>query len=347
MKWLLLFVPTAIVLSYVLPDNPGLVFAAAVLAIIPLAGFLGEATEHLAFHTGESIGGLLNATFGNLAELLILVAVLRSGMFDIVLSGIYGAILVNALLATGLAMLFGGSKFHTQKFETENPYELATLLALAVFALAVISIIGHNPATTTQANAFTSNIVAVFLLIGYALYLVFSLVTHKDLFKTPHESSETAWPVKKALIRLIVITGLVVWISELLSGSVEQVMEIYSLNAAFVGAVVIAILGGAAEMAAAVRAARNNRMDLSLSITMGASVQIVLFVAPVLVLLSNFVAPRPFLLNFDGGGVILLFMAVVIVGTIARDGRATWFKGALLVLVYCLIATGIYLRPQH
>lgn len=345
MKWLLVFVPLATALHFVIPDNPGLVFFSAVVAIIPLAAFLGEATEHLAFHTGDAIGGLLNATFGNLPELLILTAVLRSGFADMVLAGLYGAILVNAFLATGLAMMLGGFKHHTQKFQSEKTNEFATLLAIAVFALAVISIIGSNPDTSVQSEDQINFLLSALLIASYAMFLWYSLVTHKDIHVSSLHTVETAWNVKKSLLWLIGTSIAVTWMSEIISGAVESAMHQFNLNPHFVGAIVLAIVGGVAEMASAVRAARKDRMDLALTITMGASVQISLFVAPTLVIISYIFLPSQLHLHFSSAAVLLLFMAVFIVSSISRQGHSTWYKGALLVMLYIILGIGFHLIP--
>lgn len=345
MKWLTLLVPIAIGVSFVFPDRPLLVFITAVLSLIPLAAFMGESTEHVAAHVGQAIGGLLNATFGNMAELIILIAMLSRGLHEVVLAGILGAILVNGLLASGLSMLVGGVKHHIQEYNRESSRDAATLLIIAVFGLAVISVISMRQ---SEAAALvmpeSSPIVAGLLLAGYLMYLVYSMKTHKDLFESPRtEDEEDTWSLKKALTVLSVVTLLVVWVSEILSGAIEQVVASSGISEMFVGAVVIAVIGGAAEIASAIRAAGKGRLDLALAISMGGSVQIALFVAPVLVFASYFVGTQPLELLFRGPAVILLFFSVVIVGQLSSDGRSTWFKGALMVLAYVILAAGIYL----
>ncbi len=345
MKWLTLLVPVAIGLSFLFPDRPILVFVAAVLSLIPLAAFMGESTEHVAAHVGQSIGGLLNATFGNMAELIIMIAMLSKGLHEIVLAGILGGILVNGLLASGLSMMIGGVKHHIQEYNRESSRDAATLLIIAVFGLAVISVISmRQTADVAQAMPQSSTVVSGLLLLGYAMYLIYSMKTHKDLFESPRsEDDEDTWSLKKALGILTVVTLLVVWVSEILSGAVEAVVASADLSEMFVGAVVIAVIGGAAEIASAIRAANKGRLDLALSISMGGSVQIALFVAPVLVFASYLIGDRPIELIFKGPAVILLFFSVVIVSQLSSDGRSTWFKGALMVLAYVILATGIYL----
>ncbi len=340
----LLLVPLAIVVRYVWPEDPLLIFAAAVFALVPLAALLGESTEHLAAHVGQASGGLLNATFGNLAELIILITMLSMGLHEVVLWGIFGAIFANALLATGLAMFAGGLKFHIQNYNREGTRDLATLLAIAIFGMLAITVIEWSIPEEYRADTSMSLVVSLFLVAGYLLYLVYSMWTHKELFKSvPILLEGRSWSLPWSATVLAVVTIFVVWMSEILSSALEVSIKTLDLSAIFVGAVVIAVIGAAAEIASAVRASRNDRMDLALSISMGASVQIALFVAPTLVFASYFVGPRPFHLSFSYESVFLLFFAAMITGQLARDGRSTWFKGALLVIVYLIVAAGAFL----
>ncbi len=347
MRWLLTLVPVALAVSYIFPDRPLLIFIMCVLALIPLAAVLGEATEHVAAHVGSSVGGLLNATFGNLAELIILIAMVSRGLHEIVLAGILGGILVNAIFASGLSMTLGGLKHHIQNYNRELTRDMSTLLGVAVFGLSVVSVINMRQSEMSSAgydHMVGTPVVAGLLFLGYVLYLIYSMFTHKDLFQSPRtEEDSDTWSMKTGMLVLAGVTVFVVWISEILSGAIETVVSTSSISETFVGAVVIAIIGGAAEMASAVRAARNNRLDLALSISMGGSVQIALFVAPVLVLASNFVGPSPLPLLFRPQAVILLFFCVVIMAQLSSDGRSTWFKGALLLVAYLILASGIYL----
>jgi Ca2+:H+ antiporter len=350
MRWFLLLVPAAIGVTLFAPDHPVLVFITCVLALIPLAATLGEATEHVAAHVGSSIGGLLNATFGNLAELIILTAMLSRGLHEIVLAGILGGILVNALFASGLSMMIGGLRTHVQEYNRDSARDMATLLSIAAFGLAVISVIDIRQADGAAPNAHYTHgtpLIAALLFGGYVLFLFYSMYTHKDLFESRREESEPdTWSLKRGLLVLVGVTVFVVYISEALSGAIESVVSTAGLNESFIGAVVIAIIGGAAEMASAVRAAMKNRLDLALSISMGGSVQIALFVAPVLVFMSYFVGATPLDLVFRPGAVVLMFFSVVIMAQLASDGRSTWFKGALLLVVYTILAAAIYLATQ-
>lgn len=343
MRWMLILVPVAITVNVLFPDQIVLIFLLSVLALIPLAAMMGESTEHLSSRVGPSVGGLLNATFGNLSELIIMVALLSKGLYDVVLSGIFGGILANSILATGLAMFAGGLRHHIQMYNRETTRDQSTLLTIAVFALLVISIIGYGLPPEARASSPMSVFVSVFLLLGYVLYLLYSMVTHKDLFASQEEDAQTDWPAAKAVGILAAVTVAVVYVSEMLSSAIEHLVAESSVSQLFVGAVVIAVIGAAAEIASAMRAARKDRMDLAFAISMGGSVQIALFVAPVIVILSYVVGSSPFQLMFDYESVLVLFFCVMITMQLARDGQSTWFKGALLILVYIILAGGIYM----
>jgi Ca2+:H+ antiporter len=345
MKWSLLVVPVAIAVDIVASDNILLVLIFSVLALIPLAAMMAESTEQLAAHVGPAVGGLLNATFGNLAELIIMISLLSKGLHEVVLAGIFGGIVANALLATGLSMFVGGLKYHVQTYNRENTRDLASLLAIAIFGLLVISVIGISIGPDHAEDSFISPIVSLFLLAGYVLYLVYSMITHKDLFGSDEEESEIKWSPWRSITILAVITAVVVWVSETLSGVIAHAVVDARVSELFIGAVLVAVIGAAAEISSAMRASRKDRMDLSYSISMGGSVQIALFVAPLLVLLSHVVGSRPLQLIFDYESIMVLFFSVVITMQLARDGQSTWFKGALLVLVYLIIATGILMIP--
>ena len=343
MRWLLLLVPVVILVELFMPDQVLLIFLCAVLALIPLAAMMGESTEHLASHVGPSAGGLLNATFGNLSELIIMVSLLSKGLYDVVLAGLFGGILANSILASGLAMFLGGLRHHVQKYARENTRDQSTLLTIAVFALLVVSIIEGDMTDEARIESAMSLYVSVFMLAGYVLYLIYTMVTHRDLFATETEEEESSWSVSRSAGVLAGITLAVVYISELLSTAIERLVAEIGISELFVGAVVIAIIGAAAEIASAIRAARRDRMDLAFAISMGGSVQIALFVAPVLVMASYFVGPHSFQIYFSYESVLVLFFCVMISMQLARDGRSTWFKGILLILVYLILAGGIYL----
>jgi Ca2+:H+ antiporter len=350
MNWLLIFVPIAIGLSYFAPDSHLLIFLAAAIAILPLAGWMGHATEHLATRTGEGIGGLLNATFGNAAELIIAIAALRAGLHDVVKASIAGSIIGNILLVLGAAMLAGGLKHKEQQFSAAGSRAQATMLTLAAIALVVPAAYALAGERGAAGLGTISISISVVLLIVYGLFLMFSLITHKAIFagNVEHEvgTHEATWSAGKALGVLAVATVFVAWISEILVHVIEPTTEYLGLSSVFVGVFVVAILGNAAEHATAITAAMKNRMDLSLSIAIGSSVQVALFVAPLLVLLSLVIGPTPLDLAFSGGLVLTVLFAVLITSQVAGDGRSDWLKGLQLLAVYVILALAFFFVPQ-
>jgi Ca2+:H+ antiporter len=351
LDWLLVFLPVAIALEHFAPGQTLWIFIASGLAIVPLAGWLGRATENIAERTSEGVGGLLNATFGNAAELIIALSALRAGLFGVVKASIVGSIIGNILLVLGAAMLAGGTRHREQTYNAAGVRSQATMLTLAVIALVVPA--AYSAATGSAGSpglTSLSVVVSVVLLIVYALNLVFSLVTHAKLFSGEEperaESHETPWSLKKSAVILAAATALIAWMSEILVGAIEPTAEHLGLSDAFVGVFVVAVLGNAAEHATAVTAAMKNRMDLSLTIAIGSSVQVALFVAPLLVLLSHVIAPAPMDLLFSGGLTLTVFLSVLITGQVAGDGRSDWLKGAQLLAVYLLLALTFLFVPS-
>lgn len=351
LNWLLLCVPLTLVLEYLTPQQPLLIFLSAAVAIIPLAGWLGRATEQLAERSGEGIGGLLNATFGNATELIIAVAALRAGLHDVVKASLAGSIIGNILLVLGAAMLCGGLRFKEQHFNSEGARSEATLLLLAAIALVLPAIYMSKaeevPALLDKVQHL-SNAISVVLLLAYGLFLYYSLVTHKALFAGNREDvGETPdlWPMGKAIAILGVATGLIAWVSEILVGAIEPSAKAFGLSNIFIGVFVVAILGNAAEHASAISAAMKNRMDLALSIAIGSSVQVALFVAPVLVLASLFIGPEPMNLAFTAGLTLTMLLAVLITSQVAGDGRSDWLKGAQLLAVYLVFGMAFFFIP--
>ena len=347
MNWLLLFVPIAIGLEFLSPERYLLIFAASCLAILPLAGWMGRATEQLAERLGEGVGGLLNATFGNAAELIIALAALRAGLYDVVKASIAGSIIGNILLVLGAAMLCGGLRRPEQHFNPAGARSQATMLTLAAIALILPAAFQAAAHTTAAGLGRLSVAIAVVLLLAYLLNLVFALVTHAELFKGSHvaEEREQHSSVARAVAVLAAATAAIAWMSEIMVGAIEPTAHELGLSNVFVGVFVVAIMGNAAEHATAVRAAINDRMDLSLSIAIGSSVQVALFVAPLLVLVSLFVGPAPMDLAFPVGLVLAVLLAVLITGQVAGDGRSDWLKGAQLLTVYLVLALTYYFLP--
>jgi len=352
MNWLLVFVPVAIALERFAPHSHLWIFIAAGLAILPLAAWMGHSTEHLATRVGEGAGGLLNATFGNAAELIIALVSLRAGLYDVVEASIIGSIVGNVLLVLGASMLAGGLRHSEQHFNAEGARAQATMLTLAAIALIVPA--AYQGALGAQAQAGLGRLsvsIAVILLGVYGLYLVYSLITHSALFKGSHaeaaaeEHGET-WSTGRAMAILAGATVLIAWMSEILVGSIRPAAESLGLSGAFVGIFVVAILGNAAEHATAVTVALKNRMDLSLSIAIGSSVQVALFVAPVLVLASYFIGPAPMDLAFPRGLVLTVLLAVLITAQIASTGRSDWLKGVQLLAVYIVLGLTFFFLPS-
>ena len=347
MNWLLLFVPIAIGLDVLSPERYLLIFAASCLAILPLAGWMGRATEQLAERLGEGVGGLLNATFGNAAELIIALAALRAGLYDVVKASIAGSIIGNILLVLGAAMLCGGLRRPEQHFNPAGARSQATMLTLAAIALILPAAFQAAAHTTAAGLGRLSVAIAVVLLLAYLLNLLFALVTHATLFTGSHvaEEREQHPSVARAVAVLAAATAAIAWMSEIMVGAIEPTAHELGLSNVFVGVFVVAIMGNAAEHATAVRAAINDRMDLSLSIAIGSSVQVALFVAPLLVLVSLFVGPAPMDLAFPAGLVLAVLLAVLITGQVAGDGRSDWLKGAQLLTVYLVLALTYYFLP--
>lgn len=351
LNWLLLFVPLTLGLEYLAPQQHLLIFLSAAVAIIPLAGWLGRATEQLAERSGDGVGGLLNATFGNATELIIAFAALRAGLHDVVKASLAGSIIGNILLVLGAAMLCGGLRFKEQHFNSNGARAEATLLTLAAIALvlpAVYMMRAEQVPALLGKVQHLSNAISVTLLLVYGLFLYYSLVTHKALFAGNREDSTeavTLWPLGKAIGVLALATGLIAWVSEILVGAIEPSAKAFGLSNMFIGVFVVAILGNAAEHATAITAALKNRMDLALSIAIGSSIQVALFVAPVLVLSSLFIGPTPMNLAFSAGLTLTVMLSVLITSQVAGDGRSDWLKGVQLLAVYLVFGLAFFFIP--
>ena len=348
LNWLLLLVPVAIGVEALVPERHLLVFATSALAILPLAGWMGRATEQLAERMGEGVGGLLNATFGNAAELIIALAALHAGLHDVVKASIAGSIIGNILLVLGAAMLAGGLRRPEQHFNPVAARSQATMLTLAAIALILPAAFAAATGTTAEGLASLTVSISVVLLLVYLSSLAFTLITHPSLFAGSHVPDDGAshTPVSRAASVLAAATVGIAWMSEIMVGAIEPAAHELGLNDIFVGVFVVAILGNAAEHATAVSAALKDRMDLSLSIAIGSSVQVALFVAPVLALASLFLGPRPMDLAFPAGLVLTVLLAVLITGQVAGDGRSDWLKGVQLLAVYVILGLTFYFLPS-
>lgn len=348
--WLLVFVPAVFAAESARPDAHTLLFVISVLAIVPLATLLSHATESVAARTGDAAGGLLNATLGNLTELVIALAALRAGEYMLVKASIAGAIVTNTLFMLGASFLLGGLKHHVQEYNKASARLQAGLLFLATVALLVPSTVAT--AEATDGSGFLPSLslgLSVLLIAAYALGMLFSLGTHKEFFGSAShgEGGEEPWPIGLAIAILAGVTVLVALVSEVFVESVQQAAEAFGMTPAFVGFIVVALVGAAAEMASAFSGARKNRLDLSVGIALGSASQIALFVAPVLVLLSYVLGPAPMDLQFWPGAVAMMLIATMTAALVTTSGRSAWFVGVLVLMVYVVFAMTLYLLPPR
>jgi Ca2+:H+ antiporter len=314
---------------------------------------LGRATEQLAEKTGEGVGGLLNATFGNAAELIIALAALQKGLYDVVKASLTGSIIGNLLLVLGASIVAGGLKHKEQRFNAQAASSQSTLLTLAAIGLVVPAAFHHlaGPAAITK-EAGLSFEIALVLVVVYILHLIFSLGTHKQLFEGESSDLEELttgmgkWSMKKSIGILAGATAIIAWMSEILVGSVEKAAISFGMTSVFVGVIVVAIVGNAAEHSTAILVSMKDRMDLALSIAIGSSLQIALFVAPVLVFASYAIGPRPMDLVFTPAEVLAVVVAVWITGQICSDGISNWIEGAQLLAVYIILGIVFYFLPD-
>jgi Ca2+:H+ antiporter len=322
------------------------VFVLSALALIPLAKFIGDATEELANHSGPGIGGLLNATFGNATELIVGIFALHAGLLEVVRASIAGSILGNLLLVLGTAAIVGGAKRERQHFNATAAKAGASMLAFAVVALSVPAVLQISVPTISSGSIFDLSLfVAVLMICGYVAQLLFSLRTHAHLYRSDEtDPISPRWSVPKSILVLGVATIGAAVVSDGLVGSITPLVAQFGWNQLFIGAVVIAIVGNAAEHASAVQAAIKNRMDLAVSITVGSATQIVSFVAPVLVLISVFLG-HPMSLVFDTFELVALILTVFVTNSVIEDGQTTWFEGVQLLLAYVVIAAAYFVHP--
>jgi Ca2+:H+ antiporter len=346
--WMLIFVPVVLVAARIVPAAHTLLFVLAVLAIVPLAALLSHATESVAEKTGDAIGGLLNATLGNLTELIIAVTALHAGEYMLVKASIAGAIVANALFMLGASFLLGGLRYHVQEYNRAGGRMYSGLLLMATIALLAPAAVSELDLPRGELMAQNlSAALAILLIVAYGLSLLFSLKTHKEFFASEGhgETTEAKWPINLAVGTLVAVTVLVALVSEIFVESVQKAAATLGMSPAFVGFIIVALVGAAAEMAVAFSAARKNRLDMSVSIALGSASQIALFVAPVLVLLSYVVGPKPMDLQFWPGAVTMVMIATVTATFITNSGRSAWFIGALLVFIYVIFAMTLYVVP--
>jgi len=349
LRSLLVFVPVTAYLGLT-HASPTWVFVTACLAILPLAGLMGEATEHITHHTGPGIGGLLNASFGNAAELIIAFIALRAGETEIVKASITGSIIGNILMVLGLAMLLGGWKHTELRFNRLAAESGSSMMVLAVVALVIPAIYAqvtqHTHPEHIESLSFDISWV---LLLTYAGSLVFSLKSHKQLFAPPEGELDAAqelghgpvWSVRRSLLVLLAAAGLVGWVAEFLVHAVAAAGASLGLGKVFMGVVVVAIVGNAAEHSTAVIVAMKGKMDLAMNIAVGSSMQIALFVAPVLVIAGHWMG-RPLGLEFTVLEVVAVMLSVAAVSLLIHDGKTNWFEGLQLLAIYAILAMAFY-----
>lgn len=363
---LLIFTPIAIALEFINTDHI-VIFVVASVALIPLAKLIGDSTEHLSVHYGATLGSLLNVTFGNAAEIIIAIVAINAGLIDLVKASITGAILGNILLIFGLSILAGGIRYKEQYFSQENVGLQSSMLFLAIIGLAIptilVNTLNADSANTSIQNQLNiqilSDILAFLLLAIYIAGIIFTFFTHKHLFLTQSHfdhkkdqkeegrvkeeghSSTTSWSKRKSFLFLGLSMAGVIAISEILVGSVEVTAKQFGFGELFVGAIIIGIVGNAAEHSSAIVLARKGKIELSIGIAAGSGTQIALFVVPILVI-AGILMNQPFSLVFTLFELVTIFLAAIILNLISRDGKSNWFEGILLTFVYVIIAIGFF-----
>ena len=360
---LIIFTPIAVALEFVHADHI-IIFVIAAIALIPLAKLIGDSTEHLSIHYGSSLGSLLNVTFGNAAEIIIAIVAINAGLLDLVKASISGAILGNILLIFGLSILAGGFKYKEQFFNRENVGLQASMLFLAIIGLAVPTVLantvnledggGDGVNIENQVSVqILSDLLAFLLLAVYIAGIIFTFFTHKQIFtqsvSKEHRQEEeeikenhiTHWSKKKSFLLLGLSMAGVIVVSEILVGSVEATTEEFGFGELFVGAIIVGIVGNAAEHSSAVILARKGKIDLSIGIAAGSGTQIALFVVPILVI-AGIIMNKPFTLVFTLFELATIFLAAIILNLISHDGKSNWFEGVMLTVVYIIIAIGFF-----
>ena len=345
--YLLALTPLAVVLEFLHADHV-LIFVASGIAIVPLAKLIGDATEHLAVHYGALTGSLLNVTFGNAAEVIIALAALNAGLFELIKASITGSIIGNVLLVFGFSLLAGGLKKKEQTFNSSNAGVQTSMLFLAVIGLAVPTILAQtelSAGTALNQNniQLMSDALAFTLLAVYIASIVFSLITHKHLFVTPEEEYEHVklWSKARAFSFLAISMAMVAVVSEILVGSVQATSKEFGFGELFVGAVIVGLVGNVAEHSSAITLARKDKLDTSIGIAAGSATQIALFVVPLLVI-AGIILGKPLTLVFTLYELAAIFLSSIIMNLIAHDGKSNWFEGVMLTAVYVIIGIGFY-----
>lgn len=345
LKYLLIFVPISFIAKFMNASGT-VMFLLACASIIPLAGLMGEGTEEISFYAGPKIGGFLNGTFGNATELIISFFALKKGLFEVVKSSIAGAVIGNVLLVIGASMLAGGLKYKSQKFNKKVVNVTSSMLLFAVIGLCIPALFTHSvdPSLLNTRYEGLSIFVAVVMMIIYIISLYFSFNTHKHLYVTEEDSLEensAKWSLKKAISILVIATIIIAVESEFLVNGIEEITEKLGWSEFFVGIILIPIIGNAAEHSTAVLMALKDKMDVGLEIALGSSLQIILFVAPVLIFLSLLFTPMSIIFNqFE---IIALIASVVIINNVSSDGESNYLEGVQLLAVYLIIAAAFFI----
>lgn len=325
--------------------SPIYLFIFAGLAIIPLAKYIGEATEELTIYTGPALGGLMNATFGNATEFIIAIFALQAGLIEVVKASITGSILGNLLLVLGMAIFFGGRNREKQEFNATAAKAAGSTMLLAIIALVMPAIFLQTAHNTGEISIEKlSVIVSLLMIISYIASLLFSLRTHKHLYTEEVAVTEGKWSKKKSILILITSTILVAFMSEILVDSIEPLVQSFGWTELFIGVVFVAIIGNAAEHASAITMAVKNKMGLALQISIGSATQIAMFVAPALVLVS-LLFPKNMSLVFNNFELVSMILSVFIVNSIIEDGESNWFEGLQLLIAYFIIAVAFFFHP--
>lgn len=344
LKIMLICIPISLICNF-MKLSPVIIFILSALAIIPLAAYIGKATEEIAEYTGERIGGLLSATLGNATELIISVFAIKAGLFSVVKASIAGSILGNTLLVLGASMIVGGMRFKTQKFNKRAIEVTSTLLLFAVIAITIPAFFFKSLEVKNLGDSEKITIIiAIVLAILYILSIIFSLVTHKEIYREESlveeieeaQGNKKKWSLKFSILVLLLVTIIIAIESEVLVGAVTPMTEIIGISESFVGLILIPIIGNAAEHSTAMVMALKNKMNVALEISLGSSLQIVLFVTPILIFISLLF--KPMTIIFDGYELIALISAVVIANKVAIDGESNWLEGAILIGIYFILA---------
>jgi Ca2+:H+ antiporter len=352
MNALLVFVPVAMLMEWYFRSPAMWIFVISCLGVIPLAGMMGHATEEIAERVGQGVGGLLNATFGNAAELIIAIVALRAGLFDLVKASITGSIIGNVLLVFGLSAVVGGFKYEKQTFNRTASSLGSTLLVLSAVGLvvpAVFHMLVRNTAPNAERNLSLE--IAIVLMVTYVASLFFTLKTHRHLYMgdagegEPEGAYEDHGPIGKAIGMLVLATIGVAVMAEFLVGAASETAEHLGWSEVFVGVIVVAIIGNAAEHSTAIIMAAKNKMDAAINIAVGSSIQVALFVAPLLLFLSYFIAPRPMDLIFTPLEVLAVGVCVGAMALCANDGESHWMEGVQLLAVYIILGIAFYFLP--